>query len=238
MGKPPIEVRVRYFAMIRELLGRGEETRTVEAGSSVGALLDAIVAEHPRLAGAKRTTMLMVNRQYAEPERVLAEGDEVALIPPVSGGEPSRFRVQPDPIDQGTVEALVAHPAAGAVVTFVGVVRDHARGRAVRWLDYEAYPEAAEAMLARIGQEISERWGIDHVAITHRTGALQVGEASIVIAVASQHRQAAFAACQHAIERVKEIVPIWKKEHYADGAVWIGSEADYQREIRSETTSG
>ena len=237
MGQPPIEVRVRYFAMVRELLGTSEETRTVEAGTSVGALLDAIVAEHPRLAGAKRTTMLMVNRKYAEVDHVLANGDEVALIPPVSGGEPSRYRVQSEPIDREAVEALVAHPAAGAVVTFVGVVRDHARGRMVLWLDYEAYPEAAEAMLARIGAEIAERWGIDHVAITHRTGALQVGEASIVIAVASAHRQVAFAACQYAIERVKEIVPIWKKEHYADGAVWIGSEADYQREARAESTA-
>ena len=237
MGQPPIEVRVRYFAMVRELLGTSEETRTVEAGTSVGALLDAIVAEHPRLAGAKRTTMLMVNRKYAEVDHVLANGDEVALIPPVSGGEPSRYRVQSEPIDREAVEALVAHPAAGAVVTFVGVVRDHARGRMVLWLDYEAYPEAAEAMLARIGAEISERWGIENVAITHRTGALQVGEASIVIAVASAHRQVAFAACQYAIERVKEIVPIWKKEHYADGAVWIGSEADYQREARAESTA-
>lgn len=237
MGQPPIEVRVRYFAMVRELLGTSEETRTVEAGASVGALLDAIVAEHPRLAGAKRTTMLMVNRKYAEVDHVLANGDEVALIPPVSGGEPCRYRVQSEPIDREAVEALVAHPAAGAVVTFVGVVRDHARGRMVLWLDYEAYPEAAEAMLARIGAEIAERWGIENVAITHRTGALQVGEASIVIAVASAHRQVAFAACQYAIERVKEIVPIWKKEHYADGAVWIGSEADYQREARAESTA-
>ena len=100
-------------------------------------------------------------------------------------------------------------------------------------LDYEAYPAAAEKMLAQIGDEIRERWGIERVAIAHRTGYLTPGEASVVIAVASPHRGEAFAACAYAIERIKEIVPIWKKEHYTDGATWVGSEADYQREIRA-----
>jgi molybdopterin synthase catalytic subunit len=103
----------------------------------------------------------------------------------------------------------------------------------VSQLEYEAYVPAAEAMLARIGEEIATRWGIERVAIVHRVGSLEVGEASVVIAVASPHRDEAFAACRHAIERIKEIVPIWKKEHYADGAVWIGSEAEYQREVGS-----
>jgi molybdopterin synthase catalytic subunit len=110
-------------------------------------------------------------------------------------------------------------------------VRDHGRGRAVTHLEYEAYVPAAELSLAQIGDEIQERWGIDHVAITHRVGSLTVGEASVVISVASAHRDAAFDACRYAIERIKQIVPIWKKEHYADGATWLGSEHDYQVEI-------
>jgi molybdopterin synthase catalytic subunit len=109
-------------------------------------------------------------------------------------------------------------------------VRDHARGRAVRALDYEAYAPAAEKMMARIGDEIRERWGIDRIAIIHRMGLLEVGEASVVIAITSAHRDEAFDACRYAIERLKEIVPIWKKEFYEDGAIWVGSEADYQRE--------
>jgi molybdopterin synthase catalytic subunit len=177
------------------------------------------------------STMLMVNRAYVQPDHVLADGDELALIPPVSGGSSHRFLVQEEPLDPRVVEALVDDPATGALVTFIGRVRDHARGQGVSALDYEAYPEAATEMMAVIANEIRERWGIGQVAIAHRTGLLQVGEASVVICVASPHRAEAFEACQYAIERLKEIVPVWKKEHYDDGATWIGSEADYQREI-------
>ncbi len=120
--------------------------------------------------------------------------------------------------------------ASGALVTFAGTVRDNARGKQVIALDYEAYPPAAEKMLEQIGDEIFERWGIRNVAIAHRHGLLHVGETSVVIAVSSAHREAAFEACRYAIERIKVLVPIWKREIYEDGAVWIGSEADYQVE--------
>ena len=175
--------------------------------------------------------MLMVNKAYVMHDYVLRDGDELALIPPVSGGAVSRFRVQLDVLDPRSTESLVAHPGAGAIATFIGTVRDHGRGRAVTHLEYEAYAPAAELCMAQIGDEIRERWGIDHVAIVHRVGSLAVGEASVVISVASAHRDAAFEACRYAIQRIKEIVPIWKKEHYADGATWLGSEHDYQVEI-------
>ncbi len=226
-----MRVSLRYFAGMREALGRSEEAREVAPATTAGALFDQVAAEDPRLSGMKRSTMLMVNQEYVDADHPLAEGDEVAFIPPVSGGSDARlFRVTAEPLDARTVEAAVAGPAAGAIVTFTGPVRDHARGQAVTALEYEAYEPAAEKMLVRIGEEIRERWGLDRVAIVHRTGLLSVGEASVVIAVASAHRGEAFAACQYAIERLKEIVPIWKKESYADGATWIGSEADYQRE--------
>jgi molybdopterin synthase catalytic subunit len=154
----------------------------------------------------------------------------MALIPPVSGGEVSRFRIQSEELDSRLTESLVTHPGAGAIATFTGTVRDHGRGKAVTHLEYEAYAPAAELTLTQIGEEIRERWGIEHVAIVHRVGSLRVGEASVVISVASAHRDAAFDACRYAIERIKEIVPIWKKEHYADGAAWLGSEHDYQVE--------
>ncbi len=234
-----MQIRFRYFAMVREILGRSEDLRSFPSGTTAGAAFDALAIDAPRLAALRGSVLLMVNRDYVDPDQPLADGDELALIPPVSGGadgsvNPSRFVVTKDVLDPRAVEALVASPGAGAVVTFTGTVRDNARGKGVVALDYEAYPEAAELMLARIGDEIREQWGIQLVAIAHRTGYLTPGEASVVIAVASAHRGETFAACAHAIERIKVIVPIWKKEFYVDGAIWVGSEADYQREtVRS-----
>lgn len=228
-----MDIQLRYFAILRELLGRSDEVRTVPDGTTAGDVFDLLAHETPRLSGLKRSVLLMVNQNYVPSSQILADGDELAFIPPVSGGETAtrRFLVTTDPLDARAVETLVADPGSGAIVTFTGVVRDNARGKGVTALDYEAYPPAAEKMLAKIGDEIRERWGIERVAIAHRYGLLQIGEASVIIAVSSPHRDVAFDACRYAIERIKEIVPIWKKEHYADGAVWIGSEQEYQREI-------
>jgi molybdopterin synthase catalytic subunit len=226
-----VEIDIRYFAMIREVVGRAAERRRVSEGLTAGALFDNLIAEHPRLQRMRPVTMLMVNQSYVRPDHPLSDGDEVAFIPPVSGGDEARFRIQSAPLDPREQESLVAHPGAGAIATFVGTVRDQARGRGVTRLEYEAYAPAAERILAQIGDEIRERWGVAQVAIAHRVGDLAVGDASVVISVASPHRDAAFEACRYAIERIKEIAPIWKKEHYADGAVWIGSERDYQTQI-------
>ena len=179
--------------------------------------------------------MVMRNQEYVDPGQVLADGDEIAFIPPVSGGASSdsdrdHVRVTPDLLDVLAITSRVERGDAGAIVTFVGSVRDNARGRSVQWLDYEAYPEAAEKMLAKICAEMRERWPVLSIAIEHRTGKLGIGEASVVIAVSSPHRDAAFASCAYCIERIKEIVPIWKKEAYEGGETWIGSEADYQVE--------
>lgn len=225
-----MDVDVRYFAMIREIVGVARERRTLAAGVTAGELFDELITQFPRLERLKPITMMMVNQRYVERDHALHDGDEVAFIPPVSGGDRPRFVVQTEPLDPREQEALVAHAGAGAIVTFTGTVRDHGRGRLVVRLDYEAYAPAAEKMLAQIGDEIEERWGIDAVAIAHRVGSLAIGEMSVVIAVAAPHRDAAFEASRYAIERIKEIVPIWKKEHYADGAAWLGSEHDYQVE--------
>jgi molybdopterin synthase catalytic subunit len=233
-----MQVQLRYFAIVREKLGRADETRKVEVGTTAGELFDELAADYPALEPMKRATMLMVNQEYVPADHVLADGDEVAFIPPVSGGAGvALFRVQAEPLDAREVEAAVADPGSGAIVTFTGTVRDNARGQAVTALDYEAYAPAAEKILAQIGDEIRERWGIDRIAVIHRVGRLEVGEASVVIAVSSPHRGEAFAACQYTIERLKAIVPIWKKEAYEGGAVWIGSEADYQRETSCSLTS-
>jgi MoaE-MoaD fusion protein len=137
----------------------------------------------------------------------------------------TRFWLTGDRLDPAAVAALVEDPGCGAVVTFVGNVRRENDGREVDYLEYEAYPGMAEAKMAEIGHEIQQRWGLDRVAIAHRLGRCEVGEASIVIAVASPHRREAFEACHYAIDRVKEIVPIWKREVWRDGAVWIGMHA-------------
>jgi len=226
-----VDVDVRYFAIIREILGLSAERRKVPEGATAGDVFTQLIRENPRLERMRPVTMLMVNKAYVTHDHELRDGDELALIPPVSGGAESRFRVQAEALDPRFTESLVAHSGAGAIATFIGTVRDHGRGRDVTHLDYEAYVPAAELSMAQIGDEIRERWGIDHVAIVHRVGSLTVGEASVVISVASPHRDTAFDACRYAIERIKEIVPIWKKEHYADGATWLGSEHDYQVEI-------
>lgn len=231
-----ITVKMRYFAILRQSLGRSAEERTVAAGTTARQLADAILTDvgGARLAALRASTMVMVNEEYAADDYVLRDGDEVALIPPVSGGQDGpddkRFHVGPEPLDARAVEALVAAPDAGAIVTFTGTVRDHARGQRVAMLVYEAYERPAEKQLAVIADEVHAKWDIprERVAVHHRTGRLEPGEASVVIAVASPHRDEAFEACRHFIERIKQIVPIWKEEHYADGAVWIGSEAAYQ----------
>ncbi|MFN8593427.1 MAG: molybdopterin converting factor subunit 1 [Thermomicrobiales bacterium] len=231
MTRYHMKVEIRYFAMFREIVGSATERREISPGTTTGALFDALIAQFPRLERLEPVTMVMVNQNYVERDHLLRDGDEVAFIPPVSGGEAGRFVVQSGPLDPRQLESRVAHAGAGAIVTFIGTVRDHGRGLPVVRLDYEAYAPAAEKMLAKIGEEIRERWGIDAVAIAHRTGSLAIGEVSVVIAVASPHRDAAFEASRYAIERIKEIVPIWKKEYYADGEAWLGSEHAYQVEI-------
>jgi molybdopterin synthase catalytic subunit len=226
-----VRITLRFFAIMRERIGESEREVEFPAGSRVGDVVSYVEREFAEIAPLFRASMLMRNLEYVDREEPLADGDEIAFIPPVSGGERDHYRVTADVLDSRAIAARVEDPGAGAIVTFDGVVRDNARGRGVLWLDYEAYPEAAEVQLRRIGDEIRERWSVLAIAIEHRTGRLGIGEVSVVIAVSSAHRDAAFKANAYAIERIKQIVPIWKKEAYDDGETWIGSEADYQVEI-------
>lgn len=230
MTEPTIRVRVLYFAIMRDLLGKEAESLAVSEGTNAGDLFALVTKDQPRLANLERSLMVMINESYAGKDQPLRDGDEVAFIPPVSGGEHHLFTITANELDPRSVEHLVASNGAGAIVTFIGTVRDNARDRDVIGLDYEAYAPAAVKMLAQIGVEVADRWPDVRIAISHRTGYLVPGQASVVIASASAHREAAFHASSYAITRIKEIVPIWKKEHYADGAVWIGSELDYQIE--------
>jgi molybdopterin synthase catalytic subunit len=216
-----VRVTVRLFAALRERAGAGKRELELPPGATAGdvyAALD-IGAEPPGLSYA-------VNREYAERSVPLQDGDEVALITPVSGGacEPLVL-LGPEPIDLNRLIAHVSGRDAGAIATFTGTVRETARERQVLDLEYEAYPGMAEQEIARIARAVLAEHDCLRAAIWHRTGVVEVGEASVAIAISSAHRAAAFAACKQAIDTLKLTVPIWKKERYADGEVWIGQGA-------------
>jgi molybdopterin synthase catalytic subunit/molybdopterin converting factor small subunit len=212
-----MRVTVRLFAGLRELAGRASfELEDVASVRDVWARLGAVI---PGWGDEPAGLLYAVNREYVSTDRPLVHGDEVALIPPVSGGS---FRLIPEPLDVAAVLREVESPDAGALASFVGTVRRRARDRDVLHLDYEAYEEMAEEMLARLGAELTERHGLTAIAIHHRLGRVEIGEPSVVIAVSAPHRAAALDACREAIETLKASIPLWKKEVYAGGEEWIG----------------
>ena len=205
-------VTVKLFAGLREQAGWStRELEGVVRLSDVWAALD-LGEEPPGLLYA-------VNKAYAEPDMALADGDEVALIPPVSGGD---FRLSAEPLDLAACVAEVQGPEAGAIATFTGTTRIASRGRTVQYLEYEAYAGMAEQTMAEIADVLRARHDLLAVAIHHRTGVVSIGEPSVVIAVSAAHRAAALAACHEAIDALKERVPVWKKEVYEGGEEWIG----------------
>lgn len=221
-------VTVKLFAAAADAAGR----RVLEgdwAGLTTEQLMQHLQQEYPGLARLTPVLSIAVNREYAPGDRVLNDGDEVALIPPVSGGAEDGagrplFEVTTAPLSADEVAARVTNPHSGATVVFVGTVREWTNGRRTVHLEYEAYAEMAVGQMEQIGREIAERWPGARVAIVHRVGRLAITEASVVIAVATPHRADAFEACRHAIERLKQIVPIWKKEVWEDGEEWVGSQ--------------
>lgn len=207
-----VRVTVRLFAGLRERAGRGKlELDDV-------ASIDA-VWERLELGDEPPGLLYAVNREYVTRGHVLHDGDEVAVIPPVSGGS---LVLSADPLDVAAVVAEAASDEAGAISTFVGTVRRSSRGREVVRLEYEAFEEMAEPMLRSLADELTERHGLLAVAIHHRVGVVEIGEPSIVIAVSAPHRAAAIEACREAIDTLKQTIPLWKKEIYADGEEWIG----------------
>ena len=216
-----VRVTLRFFAIMRERIGESERQVSFAGGSRVADVVRYVEQEFAEIAPLFRASMVMRNHEYVDREEQLADGDEIAFIPPVSGGERDHFRVTADVLDSQAITARVEDDGAGALVTFAGTVRDNARGRGVLWLDYEAYAEAAELQLGRIGDEMRERWPILAIAIEHRTGRLAIGEASVLIAVSSPHRADAIEACHYAIDRLKATVPIWKKEVFEGGEEWL-----------------
>jgi molybdopterin synthase catalytic subunit/molybdopterin converting factor small subunit len=207
-----VRVTVRLFAGLRERAGWSR--REIDGVAQIGDVWTALDlgVEPPGLLYA-------LNKSYVERDRKLADGDEVALIPPVSGGA---FLLSEQPLSLEAVVEEVASEEAGAVATFVGTTRVHSRGRTVTLLEYEAYEGMAEQVMAEIADELSARYELCAIAIHHRIGRVGIGERSVVIAVSAPHRQDALAACREAIDTLKERVPLWKKEVYVGGEEWIG----------------
>jgi molybdopterin synthase catalytic subunit/molybdopterin converting factor small subunit len=209
-----MRVRVRLFAGLRERVGTGENEMELPAGSRAGDVWDLlqIGAEPEGLAYA-------VNRQYVDRDHVLADGDELAIIPPVSGGV---FRLVEGPIDVAAVMDEVQTDETGAIATFVGTVRARSRDREVLYLEYEAYKGMAEQVMAQLAETLKAKYDLGTVAMVHRVGRVEVGDPSVAIAVSAPHRQDALAACAEAIDTLKQTVPLWKKEVYQGGEEWIG----------------
>ena len=209
-----MRVTVRLFAGLREHAGTGRRDVDLGDGARVEDVWRAL-----ELGDEPAGLVFAVNRAYVGRDQALAEGDEVALIPPVSGGA---FRLTEDPIDLAAVVAEVEDDHAGAIATFVGTVRAQSRGQKVVRLEYEAYEGMAENVMGDLAKQLKERYDLCAIAITHRVGVCEIGEVSVAIAVSAPHRQDALAACKDAIDTLKETVPLWKKEVYEGGEEWIG----------------
>jgi molybdopterin synthase catalytic subunit len=210
-----MRVRVRLFAALRELAGTPERELELPEGARVGD----VWATMPELGVEPEGLLYALNKEYVKADHKLVDGDELAVIPPVSGGA---FRLTAGPVDLEAVVAEVADEQAGAVATFVGTTRACSRGRTVEYLEYEAYEGMAEQEMARIAEELKRRYDLCEVAITHRIGRVEIGETSVAIAVSAPHRADALAACKDAIDTLKQTVPLWKKEVYEGGEEWIG----------------
>ena len=224
-----MRVRVVSFGPLKGIFGEDGEWREVRVGSTVGQLLKELVEDGRLDDAALRSAAVAVDHEYASEDDVLNDGDEVAVLPPVSGGAsavegPELVALVREPIDAAAILAAIKAGPDGAVCVFDGIVRDNTRGRRTLYLDYEAYEEMALRQLHLLRSEAIEHHGAREVAIVHRLGRLQVGETSVLIVVASAHRGAAFEACRWVIDTLKKTVPIWKREQFADGAVWADGE--------------
>ncbi len=242
-----MRVHVKFFAIFREMVGVRSEWIEIADGTAVEQLWKQYASRSPRVGNIRAA--YAVNQRLAKPDQILRDGDEIAFLPPVSGGarrrpnprtpslkgkgrfpSPSRRGVRGEvgdalitrkPLDLNALYNRVAFPGAGAMITFSGVVRDNAQGKSVSRLEYDAYPEMAEATMRDIIAEIKSRWPDARVAMAHRVGRLRIGEASLIIVVAAPHRPEAYAASRYAIERVKAILPVWKKEFATDDEYWV-----------------
>src|SRR5436190_1390117 len=232
-----MRVKVLFFGMLKDIVGRPEEHVEMASGARLSTVFDHYAGQFPRLRDMAGSIVIARNQEFSTLSAAVAEGDEVAFLPPVSGGSglytheitDSRgnfYALTRRPIDSREIIARLVRGEDGAVVTFDGIVRNNTKGRPTRFLDYECYEGMAVKMMADIGQDIATSFEIGRIGMVHRLGRLQIGEASVTIVVTAPHRKAAFAAALEGINRLKRLVPIWKKEYFADGEVWVEGEWD------------
>jgi MoaE-MoaD fusion protein len=222
-----MKVKVRLFGSLREEAGCQELEMELADNGCVADLRTALGSRFASVESLGERLRLAVNLELAREDQGLAEGDEVALLPPVAGGSGAEKRctLSQDPLDEAEIVKRVSARDTGGIVTFVGTVRDHARGHAIEFLEYEAYPEMAEREMEKIADEAAARWPGTRVAMAHRVGHLEIGDAAVVIAACAPHRAEAFEACRFAIDTLKVTVPIWKKEVAVDGEYWVDDHA-------------
>jgi MoaE-MoaD fusion protein len=230
-----MQVKVLFFGMLKDIVGRAEEQLDLPGNTPLGGVFAHYAERFPRLREMAGSIVLAKNHEFADVSAAVAEGDEIALLPPVSGGSSFSHEIR----DGGHLFALTRHAIdnrhiidgllrgeVGAVITFEGVVRNNTKGRRTRFLDYECYEPMAIKMMAEIGREIAVSYAIDRIAMVHRLGRMLIGETSVSIIVTAPHRKAAFEAALEGINRLKRLVPIWKKEYFEDGEVWVEGEWD------------
>ena len=232
-----MRVRVLFFGVLKEAVGHSEETVEVAAPITVGEVFDSYRQRFATLDARRSSILFARNGEFTKAETTLSHGDEIAFLPPVSGGSESTdsrgfASITRDVIDARALSDSVRRNHDGAVVTFEGVVRDNTKGRGTLYLDYEAYQPLALSRMERIADEIARQFKVSQVSVVHRLGKLQIGEASVVIAVSAPHRRPAFEAALETIDRLKREVPIWKKEYFADGEVWV--EGEWSDEMLSQ----
>jgi MoaE-MoaD fusion protein len=220
-----MKVQVRLFARYREAAGHDRVELELPEGGTAESAWQAVSRRFPVLGPYRPFTLFAVRNDYVEPDHPLREGDELCLFPPVSGGAPDAdwIQVTSEPLSERALCESVGDAGAGAVVLFSGVVRDQTGGRRVKFLEYEAHVSMAEAKMREVAETVRDRWpAVRRIALVHRIGRLEIGESSVMIAVSSPHRRHAFEACHFAIDRLKDTVPVWKKEYFEDGEVWVG----------------
>jgi MoaE-MoaD fusion protein len=238
-----MRVRVLFFGVLKDIVGTGEESLEIEPHSTLASLFEAYSERFETLRDKRPSILFARNREFTRPDTLLADDDEIAFLPPVSGGaEPSIqdaeghvFALTRDVIDSKQLSRNLQQPGDGAVVVFEGVVRNNTKGRPTLYLEYECYEQMALEQIARIGRQIAGQFAIDRIGVVHRLGRLQIGEASVAVVTTAAHRKPAFEAALEAINRLKREVPIWKKEFFADGAVWV--EGEWDERLRAGTVT-
>jgi MoaE-MoaD fusion protein len=226
-----VRVKVLFFGQLKDIAGRSEDAAEIQAGATLETLFDHYASQFPRMRDLRPSIVIARNHQFAHSATPVSEGDEIAFLPPVSGGSDREiFELTREPIDTAAVRDRVLTPEDGAVVVFEGVVRNNtifqAQRRATEFLDYECYEPMALKTMEQIGREIAASHAITSIAMVHRLGRMDISEISVLIVVTAPHRKPAFEAAFEGINRLKKLVPIWKKEHFADGEVWVDGEWD------------